>query len=74
MDLLPFAVAGAGGGLVREIAQKGVEWLISLVGSHSPAVQAKAGANARNFLIRLARRVEALEAELPVGIEGVWCF
>ena len=72
MDLVTPAVAGAAGALVIQLSQKGADWLIHLVAAHSPAVQAKARANAENFLERLARRVERLEAELPVAQRGVF--
>ena len=72
MDLVTPFLAGAAGALVKQLADKGIEWLIQLVGSHSPAVQAQAQTNLQNFLYRLARRVEQLEAELPKEQRGVF--
>lgn len=72
MDLVTPIGAGAAGALVKQLADKGVDWLIQLVGSHSPAVQEQAQRNAQNFLIRLAKRVEILEAELPAAQRDVF--
>jgi hypothetical protein len=72
VDLVIPILAGAAGALVKQLSDKGVEWLIQLVGSHSPAVQAQAQTNLQNFLCRLARRVEELEAELPPTQRGVF--
>jgi hypothetical protein len=65
MDLITPMVAGAAGAFVKEIAHKGVDWLIQIVGSHSYAVQQQTKENVQNFLVRLAERVERLEAEIP---------
>lgn len=64
--LLTSIVAGASGAMVKQLAEKGVEWIVSLVTAHSPAVQEKIKSNAQNFLERLAKRVEILESELPI--------
>lgn len=64
--VLSAGVGGAAGAFVKEVTEHGVDWLIELVASHSEDVQAAAQENARRFLIRLAQRVERLEAELPV--------
>jgi hypothetical protein len=72
MDLVTPFLAGAAGALVKQLADKGIDWLIQLVGSHSPAVQAQAQINLQNFLYRLAKRVEQLEAELPTAQRGVF--
>lgn len=65
MDLITPMIAGAAGAFVKELAHKGVDWLIQIVGSHSHAVQQQAKENVQNFLVRLAERVERLEAEIP---------
>jgi len=72
MDLITPVVAGAAGAFVKELANKGVDWFIQLVSSHSPEVQAQAKKNLENFLVRLASRVEALEAEIPVTQRGIF--
>jgi hypothetical protein len=72
MNLITPAVAGAAGALVKELANKGVDWLIALVASHSPAVKEKARQNLQNFVYRLAKRVELLEAELPPSQKDVF--
>jgi hypothetical protein len=72
MDLFPMVVAGASGAFVKEFASKGVEWLIQLMGSHSQTVQAQVEQNARNFLVRLAERVQRLEEELPAAQREVF--
>jgi len=72
MDLLAPMIAGAAGAFVKTLADKGVAWLIELVGAHSPAVQEQAQRNAQNFLVRLAKRVEILEAELPAAQRTVF--
>ncbi|MEW6047106.1 MAG: LPO_1073/Vpar_1526 family protein [Bacillota bacterium] len=60
------------GALVTKLAESGVEWLARLVEAHSPAVQQQARENVRNFMIRLAQRVERLEAELPATARDVF--
>jgi|GEM_PF-3127890 len=72
MDLITPIVAGAAGAFIKQLGEKGVNWLIQLVGSHSQTVQAQAKANLENFLIRLAKRVEVLEAELPASERQVF--
>ncbi len=72
MDLLPIVISGAAGAFVKEVASKGVEWLIQLGGSHSQTVQAQVEQNARNFLIRLAERVQRLEEELPADQKEIF--
>ncbi|MFC1561463.1 LPO_1073/Vpar_1526 family protein [candidate division KSB1 bacterium] len=57
--------SAAVGAFTNKLIDKGEQWLIDLVGSHSPAVQKKARENFQNFLNRLAKRVELLESELP---------
>lgn len=64
-DLVPVVIAGAAGAFVKELATQGVEWLTQLVGSHSHAVQEQVQRNARNFIVRLAERVQRLEEEFP---------
>lgn len=64
MGLFEITVAGAAGAFVKELSQKGVEWLVSLVTAQSPAVKAKMNKNAENFFRHLAQRVERLEGEL----------
>lgn len=75
-NLLPIvvssAVVGASGAFVKEIASKGVEWLIQQVGSHSPTVQVQVEQNARNFLVRLAQRVQRLEEELAADQKEIF--
>jgi hypothetical protein len=65
------AVGGATGSFVKELAGKGVEWLIQIVAAHSPAVQEKSRKNMENFLYRLGERVERLEHEIPVEKRSV---
>lgn len=60
------AVGGATGSFVKELAGKGMEWLMQIVAAHSPAVQKKSRQNMENFLYKLADRVERLEHEMPV--------
>lgn len=57
---------------MNKLAESGVEWLARLVEAHSPAVQRQAHENLRNFMIRLAERVERLEAELPATRRDVF--
>ena len=66
MDIVTPVLAGAAGAFIKTLADKGVQWLIELVGSHSAEVQKQAQENLQNFVIRLAHRVEQLETELPV--------
>ena len=72
MDLVTPIIAGAAGALLKQLTDKGVDWLIQLVGSHSLTVQQQAQRNAQNFLVRLARRVEILEAELPAARKSLF--
>jgi hypothetical protein len=67
VNLIVPIVSGATGSLVTLFTTKGADWLISLVASHSAAVQAKVQANTQNFIQRLAKRVERLEAEIPAS-------
>ena len=70
--LVSSAVSGAAGSLVTLLATKGVDWLIDLVATHSPAVKAKSQENMQNFLYRLAERVVRLEHEMPVGADSIF--
>ncbi len=76
MEWLPIIVTGAAGGaagaFVKELTNQGVEWLRSRMGNHSPTVQAQVEENARNFLIRLAARVQRLEEELPADQKEIF--
>ncbi len=66
MDLVTPFLAGAAGKLLNELSEKGTKWLTQAISSHSSAVRAQAEANFQNFLYRLAKRVEQLEAELSI--------
>ena len=72
MELIIPAVVGASGALVTLLADRGVGWLVELVGSHSEVVQEQVQQNAQNFMIRLAGRVERLEAEIPVSDKHIF--
>ena len=72
MDIITPVLAGAAGSLIVKLTDKSVDWLIQLVAHHSPAVQEKAEKNLQNFVNRLAKRVEQLEADLPIDQRGVF--
>jgi hypothetical protein len=66
IELIPPVLASAAAGaFVGKLTTSGIDWLIQLVGSHSKEVQKQVQENMQNFLVRLAKRVEILESELP---------
>ena len=72
MDLVTPFLTGDAGKLLNQLCDKGAEWLVELVSSHSPAVQAQAQVNLQSFFYRLAKRIEQLEAELPAPHKKVF--
>lgn len=70
MDLLtdvviPAAISGAAGQFVTQISTNGIKWLRDLLTAQSPEMQEMARKNLENFVVRLAKRVERLEQEIP---------
>jgi hypothetical protein len=60
-------VSGAAGAFVKNLSEKGVDWLVSLVAAQSPAAQEQIQKNTQNFLGRLAQRVERLEKDVEAS-------
>ena len=70
--IAPVLAGAAAGAFVGKLTENGIEWLIQLVGSHSKEVQKQVQKNMQNFLVRLAKRVEILESELPTAEKDIF--
>lgn len=58
-------ISGAAGGLAGKIGELGIKWIGDYFGSHGKEAMKKAEINYENFVMRLAKRVDQLESDLP---------
>lgn len=58
-------ISGAVGGLAGKIGELGIKWIGDYFGSHGKEAMKKAEINYENFVMRLAKRVDQLESDLP---------
>lgn len=63
--ILTIVAAGAAGAFMQSLAESGAKWLIEALSAQMPAALEKAHSNARNYMDRLAIRLEALERDVP---------